>query len=556
MGRRGWVAALLVTVVVSVALAGVDDVVNTAGWPNVSRFWIAIVQPELAPDFLLLAAQSAATTLAYALLGTLLSLVLGLFAAPFLSFRFWEVDGAAAWPRRTLRAGLRVAARGFGVVPRGINEVVWALMFAEVFGTAPLVAVLAIAIPFGAVTASVFADTIDEGDPRPYRHLRVHGAGRTASLVVGLAPIIRAHLVSYAWYRFECAVRAAAILGVTGAGGLGYQIDLSFQSLRYGEMWTMIWTLVLVAVAAETASALARRQASQRRRCGDLRVPVGPSTRPQLRRASGRAWPTSTVMWLSAAALIGAASWWWIDLDPSIAWQERRVDLGVRLLGELFPPRLGPGGWTGLGTACIETLAMSFLAIALSVGLGLGLAVVGARTADGDLSGSRHSVRGLAHAAVRATVRLAALLARAVPPPVWVFLAALVLYPGIWPGVVALGVYNAGVMARLFGESLEDLDPHPSESLRASGASRPQAFLYATLPQLGPRLIALSVYRWEVIMRETVIVGVVGAAGLGRLIKDDLVARDFAALTTSLLALILLTALASAAGARLRRGLQ
>lgn len=561
--RPAWALGLLVALTGAALVAGVgDDVLNPGGWPNVARFWEAMLQPELRPDFLRLTAESAVTTLSFAVLGTAVSLIVGAALAPVMAARSWEAEGRRrpAWAATVL--SVRWAVRGAGVIPRSINEIVWALILAQVLGTAPLVAVIAIGLPFGAVTAGVFADTIDESDACGYRQLRRHGAGRIASLAYGVLPLVRADLVSYAWYRFECAIRAAAILGIVGAGGLGYQIDLSFQTLRYSEMWTMIWALVAISAAAEAASAaLRRRQTSSACRCGDVRVPAAAVT-PSQTRGSGQmsrpheGGPGGRVVVALAALGAVAFAWRWVRLDLSIAWDPRRLDLAARLFADMTPPRLGPGGWPALGDACVETLAMSLLAIAFSVALGTGLALLGARPARGSARAVARARSVVGPALVRGPARFVALMSRAIPAPVWVFLAALVLYPGLWTGVIALGIYNAGVMARLFAESLENVDPRPAETLRASGATGIQSFLYATLPILGPRLVALSVYRWEVIMRETAIVGVVGAAGIGQLIKDDLVARDFAAMTTSLGALVVLTVVASSLGSWARAALR
>ena len=575
-GRRRWAIALAAAFVGSVAVAGVGgELVNTRGWSNVARFWRAAVRPEMGSDFLALAARSAATTLGFAILGTGLSVLIGVTGAPVLAARFWETDGVRRPVARFGAASARALTRLAGILPRSVTEIVWALLLAQVFGPAPLVAVLAIGIPFGAVTASVFADTIDESDARPFRHLREHGSGRLAALAIGVWPLVRADLISYAAYRFECGIRAAAVLGIVGAGGLGYQIDLSFQTLRYGEMWTMIWTLVAVAAVADTASSgIRRRQRGTAARCGDVRLGPGPGEprsggrhaeppagqeAPEAAMAAGV--PSRSALSLRSTPLalfagaLAVAAWWWVDLDPGIVAEPRRRSLLVRLGDDLFPPRLGPEGWWGLARACVDTLAMSILAIALSVAVGIVFAVIAARPARDALGRSMSPAAAVAWACRLAT-RFVALVARTVPPPVWVFLSVLVLYPGPWPGIVALGFYNAGVMSRLFAETLEDAEQRPAEALRASGAGPLQVFAYAMLPMVAPRLVALSIYRWEVIMRETVIVGVVGAAGLGRLIKDDLVARDFGALTTALLALVALTTGASLFGSRVRASLR
>ncbi len=150
-------------------------------------------------------------------------------------------------------------------------------------------------------------------------------------------------------------------------------------------------------------------------------------------------------------------------------------------------------------------------------------------------------------------LRVVTLGMRAIPPPVWAFLFMLILFPGIWPGAVALGVYNAGIMARLYAETIEDQNPANAEAIAAAGARRGAIAAYAWIPAAASRFIALGLYRWEVIVRETLVVGVVGAAGLGRLIQEDLVARDFAAVLSSTLALMALTAVAVIVGTYARR---
>ena len=144
-----------------------------------------------------------------------------------------------------------------------------------------------------------------------------------------------------------------------------------------------------------------------------------------------------------------------------------------------------------------------------------------------------------------------------VPPPLVLIeksmTSVLVMFPGIWPGAVALGVYNAGVLGRLYSEVIEDHDDRARRQLDAAGASPLGQLLYAVLPVTADRLTNLTLYRWEVITRETVVVGVVGAAGLGRLIQEHLVARDFAAVLGAIGALVALAAVIDALSSRLRR---
>ena len=81
---------------------------------------------------------------------------------------------------------------------------------------------------------------------------------------------------------------------------------------------------------------------------------------------------------------------------------------------------------------------------------------------------------------------------------------------------MALAIYNLGVLGRLQAEVVENVDRGPERLLRLSGATVPTAVAYATVPADSGRFVSLGLYRWEVAIREAVIVGVVGAAGLGR----------------------------------------
>ncbi len=515
--RLGWTAKrrigvfVLVAVGWAIAQAGVgDEIVNGNGWSAFSRFWRAALDPDLSREFLRLTWDAALTTLAFAVLGTALSLVLGAVGALATSELF--TGGGLVW--RAARVAL--------VVPRAVHEVIWALLLIQVLGFDPLVAVLAIGIPFGAVTAKVFAETIDEADPAAYRRLRAIGAGRFTALAYGVLPLVRGELASYSFYRLECAIRSAAVLGVIGVGGLGFQLDLSFESLRYNEIWTLIAALMLLSGLADWWSS-------------------------RVRHASG----TTVVRtsWLVAAALL-PTSWVIADIHLSTLWSERTRRLFGDLLADLFPPRLGLGGWPELLEASRDTVAMSILALLVAGVGGVLLGSASARPAS-QIPPRRHWTGVL-----RWIGRLALLLFRAVPAPVWAFLFVLILFPGLWPGAVALGVYNLGVLGRLYSESFEERDPAASDALVLSGARPTETFFFATLPVASPRLVSLTLYRWEVITRETVVVGVVGAGGLGQLINEHLAARDFQAVTGAICALIVISIGIDAISAAIRRQLR
>jgi phosphonate transport system permease protein len=154
------------------------------------------------------------------------------------------------------------------------------------------------------------------------------------------------------------------------------------------------------------------------------------------------------------------------------------------------------------------------------------------------------------------TTRMGLLTFRAIPASVWAVLAMFVLFPGVLPGAVALGIYTLGVLGRLMAEVVEGLDSRPLRALGALGASPAQTFSYGAVPQALPGFLSYSLYRWEVCSRETVIVGVVGAAGLGRVLTEQLSSFDHDGAAATLLCFVVVTLLVDLVGAQARRALQ
>ncbi|MFQ5425869.1 MAG: PhnE/PtxC family ABC transporter permease [Gaiellales bacterium] len=537
--RLAWLVAVLALVGWSIARAQTDvsAIVNTRGWPSFADFFAAAVRPELGGAFLSLVARETLTTLAYATLGTALAIVIGLFGGVVLAETTWRplsgrfVVGRLGWIVSRVALG----------IPRSVHEVVFALLLLSVLGLDPLVAVLAIGLPFGAVTAKVFAEIIDETSGASVRALRAAGATRLGALAYGVLPGSMPDLVSYGFYRFECAIRAAAVLGIVGAGGLGFQLALSFQSLRYEEMWTLLFALILLSGVADVWSSVVRRRY---RNPDPGRCSEGVPGAHRLRR--DRVLIGSGVLFLILVPL----SWWWTGLSLSSLVSERTRALLGDLAGGTVPPRL-PGGLAPLVGQTLDTLALAVLSI--------GIAFVLASLVAFAAAGPTRPRRGLSRLRSRVVVvaaRGVLLTCRAIPPPVWALLFLFVLFPGIWPGAVALGIYNFGVLGRLMSDVVQNLDDRPARALAAQGATGLVVRAYSTVPQLLGRFVALGQYRWEVAVRETVVVGVVGAAGLGRLLDEQLSSFDYAAVTSTLIALVVLTVTVDLASAALRRSLR
>jgi phosphonate transport system permease protein len=266
---------------------------------------------------------------------------------------------------------------------------------------------------------------------------------------------------------------------------------------------------------------------------------------------------------LLAAVALAAVAWGSILLgDPASAgallapetWRRIAAFAGA-LLGrrtELAPTGdpsafLSAGRWWDMSVLAYETLAMSVLATWIAAGGALLTVMGGARpAADGTGGPAARALRW----SVFVLVRGAWILARAVPELVWALLLVFVMSPGVLAGALALGIHNFGVVGKLCSEAVEDLDPGPARALRTGGAGAAQVLAYAVLPQALPQFLTYALYRWEVVIRTTIVVGFVSAGGLGRefrLAMSFFHYTDVAMILATYFALVLLVDRASSA---------
>lgn len=209
--------------------------------------------------------------------------------------------------------------------------------------------------------------------------------------------------------------------------------------------------------------------------------------------------------------------------------------------------------WMNALRLSVDTLAMSVLAIAIA-GIGVLLTVIhGARNvASGELDG-RSSRVGYS---IFHIIRGGYVVTRAVPELVWALLIVFVFSPGILAGALALALHNYGVLGKLSSEVVENMDTRPAKALRASGASRYQILVYAVIPQVLPQFMTYLLYRWEVVIRTTIVVGFVAAGGLGQEFRLRMSWFHFdhvALLLITYIALVLLVDILSALLRRLSR---
>jgi len=169
--------------------------------------------------------------------------------------------------------------------------------------------------------------------------------------------------------------------------------------------------------------------------------------------------------------------------------------------------------WAETGKLAYKTLLMSVLAISLAgVGVLLTFLPAARNISNGELGGRPFPGLG----ALYHLLRFVFAFTRAVPELVWAMVIVFFLSPGVLPGAIALGLHNYGIVGRLSAEVVENMDPGPARALRSAGAGNLQMLAYGIIPQAMPQFLTYLLYRWEVVIRTTVVVGFVSAGGLGQ----------------------------------------
>lgn len=184
-----------------------------------------------------------------------------------------------------------------------------------------------------------------------------------------------------------------------------------------------------------------------------------------------------------------------------------------RFASEMFPPDFSAQTLRATGTGILQTFQMSFLGAVIGAVVALPLAALGTRSpGNAGLSRRERTVRAVPYHAARFVLNVF----RSVPDILWALVFVVALGLGPFPGTLALAVHSAGVLGKLYSETLEAVPGRPAEALSATGANSFQTFLFAKLPQAAAGFASLSLYQWECNIRSATILGFVGAGGIGQ----------------------------------------
>ena len=347
---------------------------------------------------------------------------------------------------------------------RSVHELFWGLLFMQVYGLSATTGLLAILVPYTGVFAKVFAETIDLQDRDAYRSLpRVN---RLIGWAYTRIPQTLPALLSYTRYRFECALRSSAILGFIGLPTLGFHLETAFKQGQYAEAGALLWAFLMLLAS--------------------IRLWLRPALLPLYLIAA---------VWLLPETIgFTNSNYFWQFVSQDI-WPTalRQGDWAATL--DWYWRMFSQQAWPGL----VQTLLLTQLALVLT------LLVI--------LLIYPFASRALVNQPLYGLGRFALLVMRSTPEMILAFVLLLLFGPSGLPAVIALAIHNGGLIAFLVANN--------SNSEQAIHGRRPDdpagllRYTYVETPRQLPSMLAWLFYRWEVMLRESAIMGILGITTLG-----------------------------------------
>lgn len=208
------------------------------------------------------------------------------------------------------------------------------------------------------------------------------------------------------------------------------------------------------------------------------------------------------------------------QFEPKLLVDPKNIQVMGDFLVQFFPPNIEANFLSLVLKATVETLAMATAGIALAMVIAVPLGLIISYSLSISRIGptSDHQFAQF----VRFLARSLMLVLRGIPEIVWALLLVRVFGLGAIAGVLAIAITYGGMLAKVYSEILESGNTLPARALILSGSNRIEAFLYGLLPGSAQELASYTVYRWECAVRASVVMGFVGAGGLGQLMDQSM----------------------------------
>jgi phosphonate transport system permease protein len=351
---------------------------------------------------------------------------------------------------------------------RSVHELFWALLLIQVTGLSPVTGILAVAIPYSGIFAKVFAEMIEEADLAAERVLPP-GTSIVARFAYARIPELAPQFWTYTLYRLECGLRSTLVLGFVGLPTIGFHLDSFFKQGHYAQAAALLLSFYVL--------------------IGTRRLWARPATIPILIIVSVLVLPEAIG---GGSTLTNLLRFLTHDIVPSPL---RGADLLAPATWGNFAAWLWPIIGKQAVPGVIQTLVLSQVALVAMGAIALVLFPFICRR----FAGRFGQVLG----------RVALVVVRSTPEYMLVYVLLQLLGPSMLPAIIALSVHNGAIVGYLMGRHADVLEYRPDAPRGLN------LYCYETVPRLYGQFLAYVLYRWEIILRESAIFGILGIATLG-----------------------------------------
>ena len=387
---------------------------------------------------------------------------------------------------------------------RTLPTLVTALIATFIFGLGTTAGTLAVALFTFAYVGKLLYEEIETTDMGPYEAMLALGCTKTRCFILSVIPQVLPLYLSSCLYCFEGNVRYAAILGYVGAGGIGLILNSQIGWRNYSKVGMILIILFFTVVIIEYLSYYLRQKLT---RGGAMVRKSKPSpyrngmTVQEMYEARPRAWICTVAVIVLSALILAWSSTAFCGSDGS-ALNGLAVAKSI-LHGILHPSLSLLFNFTkeGVPYLLLETLSIAFLGTLVGAVLSVPFAFLGARN--------------IAPRPVALLFRTVVMAIRTIPAFVYGLMFIRVTGPGPFAGLLTMSVCSIGMISKMFSESIEDIEKGILESLDASGCNTFEKIRCGIIPQISASFASTLIYRFDMNLRDTTVLGLVGAGGIG-----------------------------------------
>lgn len=232
-------------------------------------------------------------------------------------------------------------------------------------------------------------------------------------------------------------------------------------------------------------------------------------------------WIRYVIYFITVFAVVWAVK----DIDIFWPWVWDAPNQMQNLALRMWPPEFR--AWSAIGAALLETVHIATLSTMLTVFIALPVSYIAAQNTT-----PNHATLWLG--------RTILVSSRSVNTIIWALLFVAIFGPGVLAGILAVMFRSIGFIGKLMGEAIEEIDRKPVEAMEATGATRMQVVFYAIVPQVMPAFFAIVILRWDINIRESTVLGLVGAGGIGVLLQGAIDTFAWQTVATILIGIVFL----------------